>query len=173
MKIKRIYAVMALLAALTIGQVQGQDRPEHELHAMMIYNFLKYIQWPADKNSGEFVIGVLKDDDVFNTLNTWYGNKERGGKKFIIKKFESAAEVSDIHLLYVGSSGSNQFEEVLGKVASPPVLTVSNKKGLGEKGSCINFRVMDGRLKFELNQSAMNNAKLKTSSQLTAMAIII
>ena len=92
MKIKRIYAVMALLAALTIGQVQGQDRPEHELHAMMIYNFLKYIQWPADKNSGEFVIGVLKDDDVFNTLNTWYGNKERGGKKFIIKKFESAAE---------------------------------------------------------------------------------
>ncbi|WP_235689726.1 YfiR family protein [Fulvivirga lutea] len=173
MKLIKIIFLMAVCTMAFNTQVQSQNRPEHELHAMMIYNFLKYIQWPGDQNAGEFVIGVLKDDNVYNTLNTWYGNKERGGKKFIIKKFESASEVSGCQLLYVGDSGSNQFEDVLGKIGSSSTLTVTNRRGLGEKGSCINFKVLDGRLKFELNQAAMNKANLKTSSQLTAMAILI
>lgn len=173
MKTIRILVLMLVSTILTNTHSLAQDRPEHELHAMMIYNFLKYIQWPGDQNSGDFVIGVLRDDNVYNTLNTWYGNKERGGKKFIIKKFNSASEVSNCQLLYVGEAGSSQFDDVLGKLGSNATLTVTNRAGLGKKGSCINFRVLDGRLKFELNQSAMNNASLKTSSQLTAMAILI
>lgn len=173
MKIVRLTVLMMIGVLLFNSQINGQDRPEHELHAMMIYNFLKYIQWPGDQNAGEFVIGVLKDNDVYNTLNTWYGNKERGGKKFIIKKFNSADEVSGCQLLYVGATGSGQFDDVLGKLGSNSTLTVTNRQGLAKKGSCINFRVLDGRLKFELNQEAMTNAKLKTSSQLTAMAILI
>ncbi len=173
MKTIRTIFLLSFCSLFSFSNTIAQDRPEHELHAMMIYNFLKYIQWPGDKNSGDFVIGVLKDDDVFNTLNTWYGNKERGGKKFIIKSFNSAAEMSDCQLLYVGSGASNQFDEVLAKLGAGPTLTVSNRRGLGEKGSCINFKVLDGRLKFELNQAAMDKASLKTSSQLSAMAILI
>ena len=173
MKAIRVLVILLMSTLLVNTHSIAQDRPEHELHAMMIYNFLKYIQWPGDQNTGEFVIGVLRDDDVYATLNTWYGNKERGGKKFIIKKFNSASEISNCQLLYIGDSGSNQFDEVLGKLGSNSTLTVTNKVGLGRKGSCINFRVMDGRLKFELNQDAMNKASLKTSSQLTAMAILI
>ncbi|HNP20331.1 MAG TPA: YfiR family protein [Fulvivirga sp.] len=173
MKSIRISFLLVFSVLFINNTLHAQSRAEHELHSMMIYNFLKYIQWPGDKNSGDFVIGVLKDDDVYNTLNTWYGNKERGGKKFIIKKFNSASEVTDCQLLYVGASASNQFEEVLAKIQSNATLTVSNKRGLGEKGSCINFKVIDGRLKFELNQAAMDKAGLKTSSQLAAMAILI
>jgi hypothetical protein len=173
MKSIRFIFLLSLATMLFSNTVQSQDRAEHELHSMMIYNFLKYIQWPGDKNSGDFIIGVLKDDDVYNTLNTWYGNKERGGKKFIIKKFNSTSEITECQLLYVGGSASNQFDEVLAKIKSSPTLTVSNKRGLGEKGSCINFKILEGRLKFELNQSAMDKASLKTSSQLAAMAILI
>lgn len=173
MKAIRIILLAVAASFLFNTQSISQNRPEHELHAMMIYNFLKYIQWPGDKNSGEFVIGVLKDDNVFNTLNTWYGNKERGGKKFTIKKLSSPAEASSCQLVYVGSSGSNQFEDMLAALGTSPTLTVTNRRGLGKMGSCINFKVIDGRLKFELNQAAMTNAKLRTSSQLTAMAIMI
>ncbi|MEQ9169333.1 MAG: YfiR family protein [Fulvivirga sp.] len=173
MKTIRTIFLFSICAIFSFSNATAQDRPEHELHAMMIYNFLKYIQWPGDKNSGEFVIGVLKDDNVYNTLNTWYGNKERGGKKFIIKNYSSAAEISNCQLLYVGAGGSNQFDDVLAKLGSEATLTVSNRRGLGEKGSCINFKVLDGRLKFELNQAAMDKASLKTSSQLSAMAILI
>ena len=151
----------------------AQERPTHELHSMMIYNFLKYIQWPAGKNSGEFVIGVVGEEEVFNTLNTWYGNKTRGDKKFIIKKLESNDDLSQCQLLYVGKGASSKFKEVLAKVSDRPVLTVTNQNGLAQQGSCINFKVVNNRLKFELNPAAITRSNLKSSSQLAAMAIVI
>ncbi|MBS1559666.1 MAG: YfiR family protein, partial [Bacteroidetes bacterium] len=40
----------------------------------MIYNFLKYIQWPDDGGT-DFVVGVLGEDNVFNTLKSYYDGK--------------------------------------------------------------------------------------------------
>lgn len=34
---------------------------------------------------------------------------------------------------------------------------------LGKKGSCINFKVVEGKLKFELNQATFNASNLKVS----------
>ncbi len=174
MKVTRILlvAVVCILGSFSITQAQG-DRPEHELHSMMIYNFLKYIQWPGDLNSGDFTIGVLGDDDVFNTLTKWYGGKVRGDKKFTIKKFNSPDDITDCQLIYVGKSASSKFSSVLSKIENTSTLTVTRKKGLGAQGSCINFRIIDNRLKFELNQSAIEKSKLKTARQLTSMAILI
>ncbi|MDX1627597.1 MAG: YfiR family protein [Fulvivirga sp.] len=165
-----------LLAAffLTISNVSlAQNRPTHELHSMMIYNFLKYIQWPGELNSGDFVIGVIGDDDVYNTLNTWYGNKTRGDKKLIVKKFNSVGDISKCQLLYVGTSSSGKFDEIKEKTQAFSTLTVTNKNGMGQKGSCINFRVVNNRLKFELNEAAIDQNNLKVSSQLKSMAILI
>ena len=40
-------------------------------------------------------------------------------------------------------------------------------------GSDINFIERDGRLGFELNQAAINKRKLKVSTELTRLAILI
>ncbi|MEM1408648.1 MAG: YfiR family protein [Bacteroidota bacterium] len=165
--------LMVGLFSLAPSSAYTQDRPAHELHSMMIYNFLKYIEWPGDKNSGDFLVGVIGADDVYNTLNTWYGNKTRGNKNFIIKKALATDDLSGYQLVYIGKLRPEEFEVILNRVSSKPILTITAKKGFGKKGSCINFKVVDNRLKFELNETAIQKTTLKTSSQLAAMAIII
>ena len=172
-KVYRYFTALMLVGVISIAAVSAQNRPVHELHSMMIYNFLKYIQWPDDQSSGDFVITVLGDDEVFNTLKTWYGNKQKLNKQIVVKKANSADEIGNCHLLYVGSKASNQFEEVISKIDQTATLIITDKKGLAEKGSCINFRVINDRLKFELNQDAVSKSNLKVSSQLTSMAILI
>ncbi|MTI22423.1 YfiR family protein [Fulvivirga sp. RKSG066] len=140
---------------------------------MMIYNFVKYIQWPANNNSQQFVIGVIGDDEVFNTLNSWYDGKVRGNKTFAIKNFSSAAEVAGCDILYVAKGASNQFDEIKTKLSNAATLIITDKPGLGQKGSGINFKTVNGKLAFEMNQGVIESSKLKVSSQLTAMAIII
>ena len=162
-----------LVVILGLMTVNAQDREKHELHSMMIYNFLKYIQWPESANSGQFVIGVIGDDEVYSTLNTWYGDKERMGKMLRVKKLKSASDAADCQLVYIGSAASNQFEAIHGVVSTNPTLIITDKNGLGQKGSGINFKIVNNRLKFELNQEALNSSQLKVSSQLTAMAIVI
>lgn len=166
--------VMVFIALATVNasnKVETADRPLHEIHSMMIYNFVKYIQWPEAKQ--EFVIGVFENDDVYNTLKGWYDGKIRGDKKFVIKQFNSLAEVESCNILYVGSKGSNEFNEIKTKVSSTSTLLITDKPGLGSKGSGINFKTVNGKLVFELNQQVIEQANLKVSSQLTAMATII
>jgi hypothetical protein len=140
---------------------------------MMVYNFMKYIHWPPASAKGDFIIGVIGDTDVFDTLNKWYGTKSKGAQKISIKLFKSAAEMTDCHVLYVSKSKSATFNAVKAKVMGKSTLVITDKLGLGKKGSLINFKTVDNKLKFELNQAAVDKANLKVSSQLSGMAIVI
>ncbi|MBS1950236.1 MAG: hypothetical protein OJF59_002158 [Cytophagales bacterium] len=152
---------------------QAQERPMHEVYSMMVFNFVKYVQWPAGDNSQEFVIGVIGNSEIYNTLNTWYGGKSKGAKKYVIKKFASASEVTDCQVVFIDRSKSGEFEAVNTKVKGKGTLIVTDRNGLGTKGSCINFKTVDEKLRFELNQQAIEASNLKVSSALTSMAILI
>ena len=169
---KKVAVVLALFVCLP-NLIHAQERPTHEIHAAMLFNFVKYVQWPDETQSGEFVVGVIGDENVFTTLQKWYDGKPKGSKKYVIKKLASADEASSCQVVYVGKSKSREFESVKNSTTGKSVLTVTDGNGLAQKGSCINFKVVDGKLKFELNQATVNASNLKVSSQLTSMAIVI
>ncbi|UII23003.1 YfiR family protein [Fulvivirga ligni] len=174
MKILKSATVLTVfLLSGFFGTAQAQGRPIHEIHSMMIYNFIKYIQWPSSDQSQNFVIAVIGDDEVYNTLNTWYGGKLRGNKKFVVKKFGSPSEISECHILYVAKGSSKDFDTIKGQLANKSTLIITDKPGLGEKGSGINFRTVNNKLAFELNQKVIEESRLKVSGQLSSMAILI
>ncbi len=165
-----------LLTAFALGIVingMSQERPTHEIHAAMLYNFIKYVQWPNEADGGEFVVGVIGDENVFNTLKAWYDGKPKGTKKYVIKKLSSADEASSCQVVYVGKAKNREFDNIKNSVTGKSILTITDGNGLGEKGSCINFKVVDGKLKFELNQATVSSSSLKVSTQLSSMAILI
>jgi hypothetical protein len=164
---------LSCLSILVIESTSAQERPTHEIHAAMVYNFIKYIQWPDEGSGGDFVLGVIGDDNVFNTLKQWYDGKPKGNKKYVVKKLASAAESADCQVVYIGKAKSKEFEAVKTSTAGKSVLTVTDGIGLGQRGSCINFKVIEGKLKFELNQGVVGSSNLKVSSQLSSMAILI
>jgi hypothetical protein len=162
-----------ILSLLFAGSTFAQQRPTHEIHAAMVYNFIKYVQWPNEGDEGEFIVGVLGADDVFNTLKQWYDGKPKGSKKYVIRKLSSPNETGECQVVYVGKSKNKDFDSVKTTTSGRSVLTVTDGNGLGQKGSCINFKVIDGKLKFELNQGVVAGSNLKVSSQLSSMAILI
>jgi hypothetical protein len=166
-------AILTLSALFICSFIWAQERATHEVHAAMLYNFIKYVQWPNEGEGGEFVVGVMGEDDVFNTLKTWYDGKPKGSKKYVIKKLASAADAASCQVVYLGKGKSKEFENIKNSVSGKSVLTVTDGNGLGQKGSCINFKVVDGKLKFELNQATVNSSNLKVSGQLSSMAIMI
>ena len=162
-----------LFILLSMGLAFGQsEKPIHEIHAAMIYNFMKYIQWPDDGGT-EFVVGVLGEDNVFNTLKNFYDGKPKGTKKYSIRKLNDISEAASCQVVYIGKNKSREFDNVKNAIGSKSILTVTDSFNLGKKGSCINFKVVDEKLKFEINQASMNGASLKVAGQLSSMAILI
>jgi len=162
-----------LITLFIAGFAQAQERPVHEIHAAMVYNFIKYVQWPDEAESGDFVVGVMGDDNVYKTLQAWYGGKTKGTKKYVIRQLYVANEAAECQVVYLGKSRSREFSSIKSVLGSRSTLTITDANGLGQKGSCLNFRVIDGKLKFECNQGALNAASLKVSNQLSSMAIVI
>lgn len=169
---KKVFVVLALVVFIS-GIVNAQERPTHEIHAAMLFNFVKYVQWPDEATAGEFVVGVIGDENVFTTLQKWYDGKPKGSKKYVIKKLGSPEEAAGCQVVYVGKSKNRDFDEVKTSTTGKSILTITDGNGLGQKGSCINFKVIDGKLKFELNQASVNASNLKVSSQLSSMAILL
>jgi hypothetical protein len=163
----------AVLALFVAGAAVAQERSAHEVYSMMVFNFTKYVQWPDHNASGEFVIGVIGNTEVFNTLNSWYGGKPRGSKTYVIKKFNSAADMTDCSVVFIDKTKSSEFESVKAKIHGKGTLLITDKNGLGLKGSGINFKSEGDKLKFELNQKVLESANLKVSSSLASMAILI
>jgi hypothetical protein len=172
-KMKTIKNTLIAVALFLGATAHAQERPVHEMYSMMMYNFVKYIQWPDNNTSGEFVIGVIGNQEIFNTLNAWYGGKPKGNKTYVIKKFNNATELDNCDVVFIDKSKSGEFDKVKAKVTGKGTLIITDKPGLAEKGSAINFRTIDSKLKFELNQKAVESSNLKVSGALASMAILI
>jgi hypothetical protein len=169
---KSIRKISVVFALFMSGSVFAQERPIHEVYAMMMFNITKYVQWP-DNSSGEFIIGVIGNGDVYNTLNAWYGGKPKGSQTYKIKSFKTAAEAENCSVVFIDRSKISEFENVKNKVKGKNTLIITDRNGFGERGSSINFTTIDNKLKFELNQRAIEAANLKVASSLTSMAILI
>jgi len=170
---KTAKVVLAGLVMMVSSAAFSQERPIHEVYSMMVFNFVKYVQWPAGDNSKEFVIGVVGNNEIYNTLSTWYGGKPKGTKTYVIKKFNNASEVTDCQVLFIDKTKSGEFDAVNNKVRGKGTLVVTDRAGLGSRGSCINFKTVDEKLRFELNQQAVEASNLKVAGALTSMAILI
>ncbi|WHZ07963.1 MAG: hypothetical protein OJF59_001716 [Cytophagales bacterium] len=167
-----IYSVV--FVALAFSTLKAQEaRPASDVYSMMVFNFTKYIQWPDGEKEGEFVIGVIGENETFNSFKNLYGGKTKANKKFLIKYFNNASEISDCHVLFIDHSKSNEFEKANTMLHGKPTLIVTDHKGYAEKGSAINFKTIDNKLRFEINQQIITTSKLKISSTLTSMAILI
>jgi hypothetical protein len=173
---KRSFKIFVVLLIVLIGfnsfEANAQ-RPIHEIHSMLIFNFIKYVDWPDETQSGDFVIAVYGDSDVYQQLSNLYGQRKIKGQTASIVNIDDPATLPSAHVFYLGSSKSRDFEEILSKYDLEPTIIITDKSGLGKKGSSINFKEVGGKLKFEINKETFDNSNLKISSQLLNMGIAI
>jgi hypothetical protein len=166
--------VLVLFTYLNVVSTEARaQRPLHEIHSMLIFNFIKYIEWPAETKSGDFIIAVYGDSKVYEQLSSLYGQRQVKGQSAKIVDIADFSGLNSAHIVYVASSKSREFESIIEKFGTKPTLVITDKAGLGKKGASINFREIGGKLKFEINQAAFDNSKLKISGQLVSMGILI
>ncbi|MFC1538612.1 YfiR family protein [Candidatus Latescibacterota bacterium] len=146
---------------------------EDKLKAVFIYNFTKYIQWANNDTSGTFKIGVIGDSEIIIPLKE-IGEKELvNNRKIEIKHCQNIWDINDCNILFISASEKNQLQDILNKVEYENILTVGDSNGFANEGVAINFVIVEGKLKFEINSSAFNKAELQVSSHLLKLAILI
>lgn len=142
------------------------------LKSVFIYNFTRYIDWPADYKTGDFVINMYGTNTAMLTeLNKMATTKTVGTQKIVIRNTTTLDGIGKCHILYVCNDVVTPISDILARLKGKATLLVTEQPGLARKGSAINFVVVENRQKFELNQTNAEKNNLKVSSSLLALAI--
>ena len=170
---KNHYIILLFIYSLLPVSVLSDVSPEDKLKAVFIYNFTKYIQWPNYDTSETFDIAVIGDSEIIIPLKEIEKKRTVDNKKIKIIHYQDINDINICHILFISSSEKKRLSDILQKVKDKNILTISGSEGFAEEGVTINFVIIEGKIKFEINNSAINQAGLQVSSQLLKLAILV
>lgn len=166
-----IVLLVSLLTVQTMAGTGGRaDMPKEKLYSIFLYQFARYVDWPAGKGEQEFVIGIYGESGVTPLLEAIAGTKKVKDATMRIKVIERAADISDCHLLFVPQESTGMLPELSELAGAAQTLIVTESpKGIS-KGAVISFIEVDQRLNFELSIEAAQTQGFKVSNALLQLA---
>lgn len=165
---KRIVLLGILSLFLSVGLTSAQD---DMFKALFIYNFTKDIQWPDTYAQGDFVIGVMGASPIVEELEKIALKKKVGVQTMVIKKLNTTADIGKCNIVFLPAAKSSMLSSVITAVKGKPTLIISDKPGLAKEGAGINFVMVDGKQKFEINTTAITSSGLKITTFLINLGI--
>lgn len=163
--------LFGVLFLLSFSGLRAQDELDYSVHANIIYHFTKYVNWPDAKSNADFVIGIVGETPLTGELKKAVAGKKVLGQNIIIKKFSSSASAFNCHILFISDAVASSFKKLVSTTADDPVLIVSENRGFASKGSCINFIIVNDKLKLEINKNNIQQRGLQIASELLQLGI--
>jgi hypothetical protein len=164
----------ALVVAAVLGtSAMAQTVDEYKVKAAFVFNFAKFIQWPTDAFKtpvDPLVICVLGQDQMTSSLREAVNGNAIDGRPVVVRQFEAGQVSCDCHILFVSSSATKRFRSWLKESG---VLTVGETPGFTADGGVINFKLEDGRVRFEINVAAAERQQVHISSKLLSLAQVV
>ena len=159
------------LVAFSITQALSAQSQE-KIYSVYILNFVKGIEWPVAPTN-KFIIGVLSYPPLAAELNQTFSTVKIKNHAIEIREYASAEEIGACQMIFVPSCKVRSFDKVLAKIGTTPTLIVSNKMDMVKRGAGVNFILVDGKPKYEINCKAIEKRGLKISATVKSMGIVI
>ena len=163
-----------LLAVAARGDVEVTD--PHEAKAELLYNVAKFIQWPSEsfpRDRKEFTFAILGEDEFAAVLAGTMSQKSVNGRPVFVRCVKRAEDARDSQILFIATSEEKRIPEVLAALRGRSVLTVADSGGFAAQGGMLDFVLDDSGVHFEINLDQAQQAQLKISARLLALAHIV
>jgi len=163
-----------LLLGLSSMHGQRAKPTEYEVKATYLYNFSRFVEWPAKvthAQGGSFVICVLGKDPFGASLNAILADEATTGKTVVAQRIPTPQDAVNCRVLFISSSEDTHLKQILATLGQASVLTVSELPEFTQRGGMVQF-VSDGnRVRFEVNLASAEHAGLTLSSELLKVAV--
>ncbi|MDH3979737.1 MAG: YfiR family protein [Gammaproteobacteria bacterium] len=169
----RLLARRLLLAAMLLcgpASVSAEEhtQAEYQVKAAFLYNFARFTSWPEHTNS-TFNLCILGDDPFSEALDALTG-KTVHNETLTVTRLDHPSALDGCELVYISASYSDELNEIIALLQEQAILTVSDIDAFIDHGGIIGFRIIDNKIRFEINTSAAARAGLAISSKLLSLA---
>jgi hypothetical protein len=173
----RMVVLLITWSVIATGLLQAQKSAPtaNQVKSAYLYNFGKFVEWPANSSSSEeyFNICVLGDEAFGSTLETTIAQESIKGQKVLVKRIAKAQEAPGCRILFISVSQQGHLKEILTELDNTSILTVSDMPEFARLGGMIQFVVQANKVRFEVNLTSAERTGLTLSSQLLQVAVAV
>jgi hypothetical protein len=159
---------------VSTGSAWADVSKEYKLKAAFLYNFAKFVEWPATSFAAPespLVIGVFRTNPFGAELEKAVKGRKINGHPIVVTLIPSAAAARQTQILFVGSAQDTKLAELKGALQGTPVLTVGESGAFSRQGGMITFTQEGNSLRFSIDNGSAQKAGVKISSHLQKLAL--
>ena len=175
MQLRCIFSIAtALVLAVGSAAMRAEVAPESRLKAAFVSKFPQFVEWPQASLDGHPTIDicVASPDPFGSDLQELTAGEELNGRALNLRHVAVPADLSRCHLLFLPARSAGRRALLLA-AASQPILTVSDAPRFLDDGGIVGLVVVEGRVRFEIDEAAARRVGLRISSQLLRLALTV
>ncbi len=167
---------LALLCSLPTG-VLAQALDEYAVKAAFMLNFARFIQWPEEAfhdSQKTLDLCVAGGRIIEQSFRQTIDGEEVGDKTLHVYLVSDDGPFDGCEMIFIRrDTNRSALLRIGAMVKEKPILTIGEMNGFASIGGIINFFNKEEKLYFEINPDRASQQKLKISSRLLNLAVIV
>jgi hypothetical protein len=150
----------------------GTFERENILKAAFVVNFARYTTWPPTAADSVYRACIVGRSAVGDALRLLEGQTIRG-KTIAVSSAEDRTAYASCQMLFISGSEVESIKSILAAIDGKPILTVSDLPEFVHAGGMIGLKVVENRVRFDINALTAKVGGLQLSAQLLRLADLI
>jgi hypothetical protein len=173
--ISRLRLCLALFVACAVLGASARadvELIEQKIKAGLLYNFLKYTEWPAAAAGSEILVCLYGGDAFDGHLQPMVG-RTVNQRPIAVRAVAANGEIEPCSLLVVHGDQKDNWPGLRKSLGSKSILTVADFAGFTASGGMIEFARAESRIEVKLNVDAVSAARLTVGERLLKLASVV
>jgi hypothetical protein len=151
---------------------QAQPLTEAQAKASAIFNFARYVEWPERafaSREAPFVFCLVGRDSLAGAVAT-LDARTLQARATQVRRVFGVEELRGCHVLFIGEAEERRQAPMLRALNGEHVLSIGDASGFADAGGAIGIVLEEGRIRFDINRTVLDQAQLHASSNLLRLA---
>jgi YfiR/HmsC-like len=176
--IRRRLAGLALvgMVALTLTRetlAQPAAPTQYEVQAVYLFDFAKFVRWPAGSRHETISICVAGQQVFADTLTRIVAGERIDSHTLSVQLVQQPQDEAACDILFIGSAAEARLDGLLAATNGKSVLTVSDVPGFLDRGGMIQFLIVGNRVRFSVDLRPVGRSGISLSSELLKVAAAV
>lgn len=162
---RRLLLTIAVVLGSAMAPVAQEVSLEYRVKAAYLYNFIRFVEWPEPPGE-RFTICVAGQNPFGTVLTNLVSDERFRGVPIEVRVIPGPQP--PCHVIF--APRTSKIPAYLREAAGTPTLTVGETPGFLAQGGMIQFFLDGVHVRFEINRTAAERARLRISSRLLQLS---
>jgi hypothetical protein len=169
--IRAVAVALALVLGSAVAQ-SAEDSPEW-IKASFLYHLTRYTSWPDTafaSKTAPIVIAVVGNPVVAEEVRKLTAGQQVEGRAIEVKKLAAGEPLPRAHLVLLPADDFEALKSQASSLRDSPTLRVAESERFATAVGDVGFKLVRGRVSFDINRDNSRRHGLKVSSKLMNLA---